>query len=220
MSPEHRRHSVVALLVLLLIGCAMLAHYAIAMAKSPTLGALLSLVPVSGIGVVAASRAKHRAPLLLAMAFAVMGVWLGWSLLEANFTHLFFLEHAGANLILGLTFGRTLVHEREPLCTRFARLIHGPLLPEVALYTRRVTLSWTIFFFVLFAASCALYLGGFLLVWSILANIASPLLVATMFAVEYAVRLRALPNQTQVGILGGIRAFKHHFKAAPVEAPR
>ena len=132
-----------------------------------------------------------RAPVLLAMASAAVAVWLGWSLLEANFTHLFFLEHAGANLILGLIFGRTLVGNSEPLCTRFARLIHGSLLPDVALYTRRVTLAWTIFFFMLFAVSCALYLGGFLEAWSILANIASPLLVATMFAVEYAVRLRA-----------------------------
>ncbi|MEP6657675.1 MAG: hypothetical protein ABJC33_10600 [Betaproteobacteria bacterium] len=220
MSPEHRRHSVVALLVLLLIGCAMLAHYAIAVAKSPTLGALLSLVPVSGVGVAAASRARHRAPVLLAMASAAVAVWLGWSLLEANFTHLFFLEHAGANLILGLIFGRTLVGNSEPLCTRFARLIHGSLLPDVALYTRRVTLAWTIFFFMLFAVSCALYLGGFLEAWSILANIVSPLLVVTMFAAEYAMRLRALPNQTRVGILVGVRAFRHHFKAAPVEAPR
>ena len=47
--------------------------------------------------------------------------------------------------------------------------------------------------------------------WSLLANILTPLLVGAMFVLEYAVRLRALPNWEQVGILGSVRAFSRHF---------
>jgi len=47
--------------------------------------------------------------------------------------------------------------------------------------------------------------------WSLLANILTPLLVGAMFVVEYAVRLRVLPNWERVGILRGVRAFSRHF---------
>jgi uncharacterized membrane protein len=82
--------------------------------------------------------------------------------------------------------------------------------------------AWTIFFAAMFTLSCALYLGGFLAAWSILANIASPLLIVAMFVVEYAVRHRVLPQWERVGVLGGIRAFSRHFGPArppQVDAP-
>lgn len=92
--------------------------------------------------------------------------------------------------------------------------------PEVLRYTRRVTAAWTLLFVALFAASCALFFGGFVAAWSLLANIVSPLLLGAMFVVEYAVRLRVLPHWERVGILGGIRAFSRHFDSARFEAPR
>jgi len=127
----------------------------------------------------------------------------------------FFIEHAGANAALAIVFGRTLAAGREPLCTRFARLVHGTMTPELAAYTRSVTLAWTIFFSALALASAALYFGGYLTAWSILATMLSPALVVLMFVVEYGVRLRVLPHVERVGILGGIRAFSRHFAAAP-----
>lgn len=220
MSGEGRRRPVAALVVLLAVCGAALAHYAIVQAPTPTLGALLSLIPIAVIGFVAARRARHAAWVLVSIALAAAALWLGWGLLERHFTNLFFLEHAGMNLLLAATFGRTLVGGREPLCTRFARIIHGTLEPDVARYTRHVTLAWTIFFVSLFALSCALYFGRFVAAWSFLANIASPILIALMFIVEYAIRVRALPNHKQIGILGGIRAFSQHVAARRSPAPR
>jgi len=211
---------VVALIVLLAVCGAVLAHYAIVQAQSPTLGALLSLLPVIGVGFVAARRAKRREPVLWALGLGALALWLGWGVLEQHFTNLFFIEHAGMNLLLAVTFGRTLVGESEPLCTRFARIIHGTLRPDVALYTRRVTLAWTIFFTSLFVLSCVLYFGKLVAAWSFLANIASPILIAMMFVVEYAIRHRALPNHERIGILGGIRAFSQHVAARRSPAPR
>jgi uncharacterized membrane protein len=215
-----RHRPVIALIVLLSIGAAILAHYAIVQSSSPTLGALLSLLPIACVGLVAARRAKRREPVLWALALAALALWLGWGFLEQQFTHLFFIEHAGMNLLLAVTFGRTLTGESEPLCTRFARIIHGTLEPDVVRYTRHVTLAWAIFFTSLFVLSCALYFGKFVAAWSFLANIASPILIATMFVVEYAIRLRALPNHRQIGILGGIRAFSQHVAARRTPAPR
>ena len=220
MTPEHRRQSVIALLLVLSMSCAVLAHYAIVEAHSPALGAGLSLIPILGIGVAAARRSRRRELAIWLIALAALAVWLGWGILERQFTNLFFLEHAGANLILGITFGRTLAAGAEPLCTRFARMLHGELAPEAVRYTRQVTLAWTLFFAALFALSCTLYFGGFLAAWSILANIASPLLIGMMFVVEYAVRVRVLPDHARVGILSSWRAFSRHFGAARFQAPR
>jgi uncharacterized membrane protein len=220
VTPERRKRLLAALAVALGISFALLAHFAIIDGLTPALGALLSLVPAAALALWAVRRSRHRTAALAALALAAVAVWLGWGALERNFPSVFFVEHAGANLVLAIVFGRTLVGSREPLCTRFARLLHGPLPPEEVRYTRQVTLAWTIFFVVLFALSCALYLGRFVTAWSILANILTPILVAAMFVVEYAIRLRALPHSQRTGVLDGIRAFSRHFAAAQVEAPR
>ena len=66
--------------------------------------------------------------MLVAAITAVAAVWLGWPLLEQHFPSMFFVEHAGANLVLAIVFGRTLARGgREALCTRFARLLHGEI---------------------------------------------------------------------------------------------
>ena len=220
MTPEARGRGWVALAVVLSAGFAILAHASIIEGVSPTVGALLSLVPLAILALWAVRRAQRRALAFALFAIAVVAVACGWSALERHFPSLFFVEHAGANLLLAIVFGRTLLSGREPLVSSFARVIHGSIPPEVERYTRKVTLAWTIFFAVLCVLSCVLYFGDFLAAWSVLANILSPLLIAAMFIVEYAVRLRALPNWEQVGIMGGIRAFSRHFGAAGAEAQR
>jgi uncharacterized membrane protein len=211
VTPEPRGHAWVALGIGLSIAFAILAHAAIIEGIPPAAGAALSLVPLLLIAILAARRSRRRAAVLALVAAAALGLWLGWGQLERHFSGLFFLEHAGSNLILAILFGRTLIEGREPLVGRFARAVHGELPPEVVRYTRQVTLAWTAFFVLLFATSCALYLGRFLEAWSLLANIVTPLLVGAMFVIEYAVRLRVLPNWERVGILGGVRAFSRHF---------
>ena len=222
MSPDQRRRSWLALAVVLSAGFAILAHAAIVEGVSPTVGALLSLIPLTLLALWAVRRAQRRAAVLAALAFsaAAFALWQGWSVLERHFPSLFFVEHAGTNLLLAVVFGRTLLAGREPLVARFARIVHGSIPPEVERYTRQVTLAWTILFATIFTLSCALYFGNFLAEWSLLANFLNPILIGAMFLAEYAIRLRALPNWEQVGILGGIRAFTRHFGAARFEAPR
>jgi uncharacterized membrane protein len=220
VTADRRRRSVRAVLVLLSLGLAVLAHFTIVRRFSPALGAALALLPATLVALWAARRARRRAWAIAALALAAAGLWAGWGTLERHFPSVFLVEHAGMNALLAFVFGRTLAAGREPLCTRFARLMHAKLPAEVVAYTRAITLAWTIFFATLATLSVALYAAGFLEAWSLLATILSPVLLALMFAGEYAVRLRALPNWERVGVLGGIRAFSRHFATAPAENPR
>ena len=220
MTAGRRQRSAAVLLAVLVLCGAVLAHFVIVDRFSPALGALLSLVPAAGFALWLARRSRHRVAIALGLAAAAAGLWLEWGALERNYANVLFLEHAGGNLLLAAVFGRTLVAGREPLCTSFARILHGALPPEVAAYTRAITIAWTAFFAALAALSAVLYFSGHLAAWSALATLASPALVVLMFLVEYAVRLRALPRWESAGILDGIRAFARHFAAARFEAPR
>lgn len=218
MTGERRAVPWRALLVFLSVCGAVLAHFAIVGRFTPALGAALSLAPAALLAAWMARRSRHREWAIAAIALAAIALWADWSSLERHFASVFYLEHAGGNLVLAIVFGRTLAPGHEPLCTRFARIMHGGVLPpRVGEYTRRLTAAWTIFFAALCATSTALYFGGWLEAWSLFATMLSPVLVALMFAVEYAVRLRALPGVERVGLLGGIRAFARHFAATPAQ---
>jgi uncharacterized membrane protein len=217
MSGNQRVRPLAVLAVVLSIIFAFLVHATLIEGLPPTLGALLSLVPVTACAFWMAGRTRHRITLLALFALVAAAIVLEWNELERHFPDLFFVEHAGVNLALAFVFGRTLGAGHEPLVSRFARMVHGAIPPEVERYTRRVTLAWTLFFLAIFTASCVLYLGGWLTQWSVLANFLSPVLLGAMFAVEYLVRLRALPHWERVGILRGIRAFTRHFGTARFE---
>jgi uncharacterized membrane protein len=201
----------VALVVVLAAGFALAAHLALVDRLPRGAGALLSLVPLAIIALAIFRRTRHRVLALAALALAAAFCALNWSGLEQHFPGLFFVEHAGGNLLLAFLFGRTLAVGREPLVTTFARIAHGGIDERVARYTRKVTVAWTIFFLAVATTSAVLYVGGFAEAWSLLANLGTPLLVGTMFVVEYLVRHRVLPDLERIGILGGMRAFSRHF---------
>jgi uncharacterized membrane protein len=216
-----RSRAVLALGFVSLISFAVAAHLTIVHSSGePILGAWLSLIPVAAFAGFAVRRSRRPLAALAGVVVAIVVLWIAWSRLEHNFLALFFVENAGANLALAILFGRTLTGDREALCTRFARLMHGTLPLEVERYTRNVTVAWTLFFTAIFVISCVLYVAGFVVAWSLFANILSPVLVAGMFVVEYLVRHRALPDWERSGVLGGIHAFVRHFGTAQPEGPR
>lgn len=220
MTPAAPRRAWVVVLAVLSVAFAIAAHAALLDTLPPAAGALLSLVPLSLLVLWFFRRTGHRIAALALVAAGVLAVALEWPALERHFPSVFFLEHAGGNLLLAMLFGRTLFGGREPLVTTFARIAHGGLTPQLARYTRQVTVAWTLFFLALFATSATLYTAGFMGAWSLLANLLSPLLVALMFVVEYAVRHLVLPDIERLGILGGMRAFSRHFQQAHAETPR
>jgi len=216
-----RQDARTALTVAVSVSFAIAAHVAILDGLSAQAGALLAMVPLAVLLLLLARRIPRRRKTALAFLAGAIALAAVFPFLKAHFTSLFFLEHAGAQLVLAFVFGRTLTGGREPLVSGFARIVHGHALSgEEARYTRGVTVAWTIFFCTLFALSCLLYLAGFTTAWSTLANLLTPVLVCTMFVVEYAVRYRMLPHVERVGLMGGIHAFSRHFGAAQPQPPR
>lgn len=104
------------------------------------------------------------------------------------------VTHWAIYTTLLLTFALTLRPGREPLITAMARRMHRPFTDELARYTRRVTIAWSVFFAAQLATSIALFCFAPLVVWSFFVNILDLPLVAAMFAAEYAVRLACLRN--------------------------
>jgi uncharacterized membrane protein len=209
-----------ALAVAASVAFAIAAHTAIVNGLAAPAGALLALVPLAILLFALARRSPRRWAGIALLAAGAAIAWLAFPALKLNFPSLFFVEHAGGQLVLACLFGRTLARGREPLVTQFARAFHGDLSDEVNAYTRSVTVAWTIFFSTLFAVSCALYLAGMLEAWSLLANIVGPVLVGAMFVVEYLVRNRVLPDLERTGLLSGVRAFSRHMAATQSQSTR
>jgi len=171
------------------------------------LGVILALAPLLGLAVALTWRTAYRFPCLCLCLLIFGGVIQYWSLLTAHSTWLYLLQQCATYVFLGGMFGASLLRGRMPLCTRFATMVHGPLAPAVAGYTRSVTLAWALFFAVLTLVLVALFILAPLSVWSLFANFFTFPLIVSVFVVEYAVRKRVLPEMRHEGILRGVRAF-------------
>jgi uncharacterized membrane protein len=207
-----------AVVVAVSVGGLILAHVAMSRSESPVAGMVVALVPVAVAVAAIARRMRHPLLLVVPVAAAVTAAWIERASFERHFADVYFVEHAGMMLAMAIVFGRTLLPGEEPLCTRFARLVHGSIDERRAAYTRKLTATWTAFFLAIVSASCLLYFTDAREAWSLLANILTPLLVVTLFVVEYAVRRRALPDEEPVGILAAVHAFRRHMAGS--EAPR
>jgi uncharacterized membrane protein len=97
-------------------------------------------------------------------------------------------------LLLCAVFGATLRAGHEPLISRFARIEQGTLTPELARYTRRLTLIWSVFFIVLAMLSASLARWASPATWSLFTNVFSYGLIGTLFVGEYVYRLRRFPH--------------------------
>lgn len=90
------------------------------------------------------------------------------------------------------TFALTLRAGHTPLITSMAYRLHDTLSEEIIRYTRHVTIAWVLFFAAQLLTSISLFCFASLTAWSVFVNLLDIPLVVTMFAAEYAVRLRVL----------------------------
>jgi uncharacterized membrane protein len=191
----------------LAVAYAILAHVSNSSPGASALGVVLAVGPLAALALTLGWRSGYRLATILAGTLVGLGIWRHWPVLAQHFPWLYLLQQAGAYALLGLTFGRSLIADRVPLCTRWAALVHGPLAPAVARYTRSVTAAWTLFFALMTTTLIALFLIAPLPVWSAFANFCGFPLVVAMFVGEYLVRGRALPDAPPASILAGVRAF-------------
>ena len=128
--------------------------------------------------------------------------------LSRHFEWGLYLEHASFNLMMAYVFGRTLVAGREPLCTRFAAIVHGTLTPRIARYSRQVTVAWMLFFVATAAVSTLLFAAASIVTWSTFANYVSLPLVGVMFAAEYLCRRLVLRGEPNSSLFDAVRAYR------------
>lgn len=193
----------------LLIGYPFLAHYTNQTTQNGNLGALVAIAPVVVIALILAWRSPHRFTMFGAVVLFCVALWAGWSALEHHFGLVYWLQNMGMQLILFMTFARTLFAGRKPLCTVFAEAVHAPLSPAHVVYARKVTVAWTLFFAAMALVSTLLFFLAPLTTWSFFSNFLSLPLVALMFIVEYWVRRVVLPDSKNTGILDAVRAFRN-----------
>lgn len=190
-----------------------------AISTMPWLGVATSLTPALAILLWLTWQSSKKPALLLLWAAIGLVLWQFWGTLERNFSWAYFIQHAGTNLMLAAMFGATLAQGRQPLCTRFAEAVHRGLTPEMARYSRQVTVAWTLFFVAISLVSAGLFLLAPLEIWSVFANFLNLPLVLLMFAVEYRVRLYKLPTLEKHSILDGMLAFWKTQSGRPGASP-
>jgi uncharacterized membrane protein len=202
-----RRRLQLAAIIAFVVAYAGVSHYANSAAKTHDLGVGLALGPVLAVGLVLVGRWTHVGVGLLAAAAVGMVLRHYWPVLEKNFSLVYLLQEGGFYSLMAASFGRSLRGPRVALCTQLADQVHGPLTPQEVRYTRQVTAAWALFFLAITAATVGLFLFAPLRIWSLFANFCVLPLIGLMFAAEYAVRRRILPQVPRRGILAAVRVY-------------
>jgi uncharacterized membrane protein len=196
-----------AAVVLFFIAYSLLSHYSNLNPQAHDLRTVLALAPMLTLGLVLLWRWSGALMALLAAAAAAYLLRAFWPLFAQNFSIVYLLQQAGFYSIMAFTFGRSLRKGSIPLCTQIADKVHGPLSALELRYTRQVTVAWVIFFLGNVAANFLLFEFAPLSVWSVFVNFCSLPLILLMFAAEYAVRRRVLPQVQSSGLIATLRVY-------------
>jgi len=196
-----------AAVVVFLIAYSALSHYSNSNPQARDLGAALALGPMLILGLALTWRLSGAPLAVLTAATAAFLLQRYWPLLTQNFAIVYLIQQCGFYAIMAWTFGRSLLKGRVPLCTQLADKVHGPLSAVELRYTRSVTMAWTIFFLANVAVTLLLFEFASLRIWSLFVNFFSLPLILLMFAAEYAVRRRVLPQVQGSGLIATLRVY-------------
>ena len=159
---------------------------------------------------------QRRQPLL--GGAAVLGLialfWLGWRGGGVAPATLYLLQHVAIHAALAAVFGVTLLPGREALITALARRVHGRLTPDMAAYSRKVTLVWTIYFVTMGSLSITLFVFTPFELWAAYANFGTPLSMALLFVGEHLLRYRLHPEFERATLAAAVRAYARRDSAS------
>lgn len=198
-----------AVLALLAVAWAVAAHFTSATGESSGWGAGLALAPLGAALILGLRRLSSRW-LATAAAVVVMAVLVwSWPLLKSQVALLYYVQHLGIYCLLAALFGRSLAGPGESLVTQMARRVHGgQLTHQQMIYTRKVTLAWTIFFVGMALVSSLLFVLATASMWSMFANLLGAPLIALMFVGEFLWRIRSLPSEQRSTLADTVRAWR------------
>jgi uncharacterized membrane protein len=194
-----------------------LGYIAAAWEHPPLIALLVGLIPPAALALTSTFqlRAPWRALAVAAWVAVMVALLMQLDRLIAHAALFYFIQHAGTMGFLAFTFGNTLwgTHE-QALCSQMAkRMIAADLDAGYLKYTWRVTAVWTAFFAAVGSLSVLLFILGNLEIWSLFANVLTPILVLFLFAAEYFVRVRALPNRPHLSIADTMQAYQKYRRA-------
>jgi len=196
-----------ALVVLACIAYQYGVHVSVSNARPDLLRTILLWLPLAVLAAWILARSKNKLLWMAALLAAGMFVYLVEHEEQLGLAAVSGIPHAAAYLFLLWYFGRTLARGREPLISRFARSMHGALDPEMARFTRTVTLAWCLFFAVQLIASALLFAFAPLGAWSLFINVLNLPQVALMFVGQFAYRMIRYPDYPRVSLWQAIQVF-------------
>lgn len=189
------------------------AHVVFADGAPSRLASLYAWTPIALAVAWLLRHANWRIAWFASIAAALVGLVFLVPVNRADASFVYHFQYLAMQGALAVLFGRTLLGGREPLVTRFARIVRGELPPEIVRYTRTVTAAWTLFFIVMGIVALALYSFAPREAWSAFVNLFTIPCVVAMFVGEYAVRRFRFPSLEHSSILDGARAFQRAFSS-------
>ena len=194
---------------LLAVAWAVGSHVASASGEASAWGAALALAPLVAAAGVGLWRWSQRwlAALLALGLIAVLVVT--WPFLKTEVAWLYFVQHLGIYGLLCALFARSLGGPGESLVSQMARKVHGGVLtPRQQVYTRQVTVAWSVFFAAMVLVSIGLFAGASLSTWSTFANLLGGPLIGAMFVGELLWRRHTLPAGERASFSETVRAWR------------
>ena len=182
-------------------------HWLMTRAPASDWNAVVVVGPMLAFAAVLAARRGMR---LLAAAAAAVAIalvvqaWRGAGFAPAT---LYLAQHVGIHLLLAFVFGSTLQHGREALITALARRVHAELTPPMVVYSRKVTVLWTLYFVAMALLSIALHALAPFEVWAIFANLVTPVAMLLLFVGEYVIRYRLHPEFERATLAQAVHAY-------------
>ena len=182
-------------------------HWLMTAAPHSSWNAVALLAPMLMLIVLMAWRARQRAVALVGLAVLavlVLTAGLGRGVPQR---WLFLGQHVVIHLALAALFGISLRRGSEALISSVARHVHGHLTPDMARYSRKVTIAWVLYFITMAALSVALFKFAPFDAWAAFANWLTPLAVMLMFGGEHLLRYRLHPEFERVRMVQVIAAY-------------
>ncbi len=165
--------------------------------------ALLGPMWLSVFGLMGARFGKPG--MVVTVALGVIGFVLVLRGDAGNPDRLYVLQHAGIHAVLCCWFGGTLRADRLSLIGQFAQRIHS-LSPGMRDYTTLLTRIWTVYFAGMVVASIAIYALLPFGVWSVFANLFTPVSAVALFVGEHLLRYRIHPEFERTRLIDAFRA--------------
>ena len=201
-------------MVLLAVGAVVyvvLGYLASSSDHPPVYAVLVGAIPLVAGVLATCWNSAFRWPACGLCLLVLLMLGMNMDVLLRHASWLYFIQHAGTMIALGIMFGSTLGSDAGALCSRIALIAVSDDLDAAYLhYTWKVTLAWTVYFFASALISVGLFCFAALETWAMFAAVLTPVSLGLMFGGEYLIRLRAVPGRPHFSIAQTIQSYRKY----------